>query len=80
MKSDIKSKKPDFVYGDSVKATWNELAERYGIGNPFNVGTQAGMDAPNDEASITHENAQYNSDLSQANLRKLRLQFLASEP
>ena len=66
VKSDIKSKKPDFVYGDSVKATWNELAERYGIGNLFNVGTQAGMDAPNDDTNITsaHETAQYNSDLS----------------
>ena len=45
VKSAMKSKKSDFVYGDSVKATWNELIERHGIGNPFNVGVQAGMDA-----------------------------------
>ena len=46
VKSAMKSKKPDFVYGESVKATWNELVERHGIGNPFNVGVQAGMDIP----------------------------------
>ena len=40
MKSVLKSKKPDFVYGDAVKATWNELVERHGIDNPFNVGVQ----------------------------------------
>ena len=46
VKSAIKSKKPDFVYGESVKATWNELVERHGIGNPFNVGVQAGTGMP----------------------------------
>lgn len=46
VKSAMKSKKPDFVYGESVKATWNELIERHGIGNPFNAGVQAGMGIP----------------------------------
>lgn len=46
VKSALKSKKSDFVYGDAVKATWNELVERHGIGNPFNVGVQAGTDKP----------------------------------
>ena len=40
VKSALKSKKSDFVYGDAVKATWNELVDRHGIGNPFNVGVQ----------------------------------------
>ena len=49
VKSALKSKKSDFVYGDAVKATWNELVERHGIGNPFNVGVQGTLtDFPNE--------------------------------
>lgn len=46
VKSAMKSKKPDFVYGGAVKATWNELVERHGMGNPFNVGVQASIGKP----------------------------------
>ena len=52
VKSALKSKKPDFVYGDAVKATWDELVERHGIGNPFNVGVQGTLtDFPSETAA-----------------------------
>lgn len=50
VKSALKSKKPDFVYGEAVKATWDELVERHGIGNPFNVGVQGTLANFPDEA------------------------------
>ena len=53
VKFTIKSKKRDFVYGDAVKATWNELVERHGIGNPFNVGVQADLDMPLGDTDAT---------------------------
>ena len=62
VKSALKSKKPDFVYGDAVKATWDELVERHGIGNPFNVGVQAGMNKPlgDTDAASSSDNAPSN--------------------
>ena len=50
VKSALKSKKSDFVYGDAVKATWNELVDQHGIGNPFNVGVQGTLANFPDEA------------------------------
>ena len=38
VRGDLEGKQPDPVYGESVRATWLELDERFGQGQPFDVG------------------------------------------
>ena len=41
VRSDLGGKDPDPVYGESVRATWRELDERFGQGHPFDVGPRS---------------------------------------
>lgn len=41
VRSDLAGKDRDPVYGESVRATWRELDERFGLGRPFDVGPRS---------------------------------------
>ena len=41
VRSDLKGRDPDPVYGESVRATWQELDEQFGQGQPFDVGPRS---------------------------------------
>ena len=47
-KSVVDSNKPDPIYGESVKVTWEELGRRAKAGGPLEVGPTALRDFPND--------------------------------
>ena len=52
-KEDLFSRKPDPVYGDSAKVTWEEL-ERRGKGGPIDVGPLALRDFPKEAVAERH--------------------------
>lgn len=41
VRADLKGKDPDPVYGESVRSTWLGLDERFGKGQPFDVGPRS---------------------------------------
>ena len=57
VQTDLKSKKPDPVYGEAVKETWNELEKRFGDGI-FDAGTLSpDLDDFPENASAPHREA-----------------------
>ena len=50
-KSVVASKKPDPIYGDSVRATWEELKRRYGELGSIDVGPRSLSDFPDGSTS-----------------------------
>ena len=55
-KSTVEAKKADPVYGEAVKATWEELKRLVEAGGPIDVGTSSLRDFP-DEASAPKDHA-----------------------
>ena len=54
VRADLAGRRPDPVYGESVRATWRELDERFGEGQPFDVGCRSAdlHDFPEEAAGI----------------------------